>query len=899
MSDELKELQRRRAEQKALLDESLRGKTEEERLIIKQTPAYKNNLNLLREINEQVKEIQENNKVVVDNLIDQESKLKGLKGIQASLVTLDRERLKAQQSLDSDAQDGLNSIAALNQELLAMSAEDVIGRELKLKSINEQIDALKASGTVSADLIKNLEDQRDIANEISGLTEKQQEFLGKQLEAYDAIKDSVAGVFETLSLLTSGPAGFFGSALIGAGMFADKLGETTKALGGMRDIGTTALSFIDENAVENAKALSKEFGGMNNVTLELQASTSLIASNMGISGVEASSLLGTFSRLNGNSSDVAKDLMVSTQEFAKQNGIIPSELMGELASNTEAFAIYGKDGGKNIIQAAGYAKKLGVEFDKLVGIADSLLDFESSITKELELGAMLGKNINLDKARQLAFAGDIEGATKETLNALGGIEAFNKMDPIAKQAAADLLGLQASELEKMVNNQKEADTLSGQLNEKFSFMSESTSYIANEWGGGILKAFGSGIIAVGQMGAGFSTMGINLGGVIKGTAQVLKNLLGMVAGPVLNGLKMAGTFLANTGVGKAIGGLKDRLMAGVTNRITTPPPTPTIPDTANPASRGGLMDSLSKIKMSDVLKGAAAMLIVAAAVFVFGKAVQEFMKVEWSAVGMAVVSMLALVGAIALLGMIMSSGVGAVAILAGAAAMLIVASAVLILGFALQAIGKGFEMLSTGIETLLPNLVGVAQTIASLVVVIPAIAALSVSLLGLSYALMALGVAGLLATPGLLLLSFTIQPLLKVFQALGSVLDSVGSNLSAISESISSLVMFIPAIAALSLSLMGLSASLISVGLAGVLAAPGLMALSAVGTVATGLGSVLGLGGGEGEGGETDNMKILVDEIRGLREDLRSGKIGVYMDGTAVSSKISKVVDRIGVNSYS
>jgi hypothetical protein len=61
-----------RAEQKALLDESLRGKTEEERLIIKQTPAYRNNLNILREINEQVKEIQTNNKVVVDSLIDQE-----------------------------------------------------------------------------------------------------------------------------------------------------------------------------------------------------------------------------------------------------------------------------------------------------------------------------------------------------------------------------------------------------------------------------------------------------------------------------------------------------------------------------------------------------------------------------------------------------------------------------------------------------------------------------------------------------------------------------------------------------------------------------------------------------------------------------------------------------------
>jgi hypothetical protein len=322
-------------------------------------------------------------------------------------------------------------------------------------------------------------------------------------------------------------------------------------------------------------------------------------------------------------------------------------------------------------------------------------------------------------------------------------------------------------------------------------------------------------------------MGINLGGVIKGTAQVLKNLLGMVAGPVLNGLKMAGTFLANTGIGKAVGGLKDRLMEGVTNRITTPPPpTPTIPDTANPASRGGIMDSLSKIKMSDVLKGAAAMLIVAAAVFVLGKAMQEYADVGINNILAAAGSILVLGLAMAGLGLLMSSGVGAVAILAGAAALLIVAASVLVLGKALQAIGTGFEMLSNGVSTLVPNLISVGSTIASLVT-------------------------------------------------------------------------FIPAIGLLSLALMGLAASLTALGLAGILAAPGLMALSAVGTVATGLGSVLGLGGGEGEGGQTDNMKILVDEIRGLREDLKSGKIGVYMDGTAVASKVSRVVDRIGVNSYS
>jgi hypothetical protein len=303
---------------------------------------------------------------------------------------------------------------------------------------------------------------------------------------------------------------------------------------------------------------------------------------------------------------------------------------------------------------------------------------------------------------------------------------------------------------------------------------------------------GGALIAAGQLGGSFAQMGMD----VKGMASKL---------PL---------------IGKFFGG-------GVTPTppTPTPTPTPTINQQPNPAARGGIMDSLSKIKMNDVLKGAAALVIVAGAVFIFGKAVQEFMKVSWEAVGMAVVSMLALVGAVTVLGLLMSSGIGAVAILAGAAAMLVIAASVLVLGIALQSIGTGFEMLSSGIATLLPNLVGVGETI-------------------------------------------------------------------------SSLVMFIPAIAALSLSLMGLSASLVAFGVAGVLAAPGLLALSTVGTIATGLGSILGVGGEDTAGG-SDTMQILVDEIRGLREDLKSGKIGVYMDGTAVTSKISKVVDRIGVNSYS
>ena len=43
---------------------------------------------------------------------------------------------------------------------------------------------------------------------------------------------------------------------------------------------------------------------------------------------------------------------------------------------------------------------------------------------------------------------------------------------------------------------------------------------------------------------------------------------------------------------------------------------------------------------------------------------------------------------------------------------------------------------------------------------------------------------------------------------------------------------------------------------------------------------------------------VLLTEIKGLRADLIDGKVGVYMDGTKVTAAISKVVDKVGSNSY-
>ena len=732
--NDLQKLNDQRKIQLALIDDLLKQVDKEDRANVRKLDIYKEHVSLLKEINMEIGEIGKQNKTTIDALIQQEGKLKGLTGLQSSLVELDRKRLKAQQSLGPEAQESLNNLADKNKEILALTGEETISLG-KLKAERQTLlDIVEADSSISEELTQNAKDQGEIAEKTAKMSEKQQKFLNKQLEVYEGIKDTIGGVLETASLLTSTLGGVMGIATIGAGKFLGKLGETRSQLGGISEVGTTALSFIDDNAVANATELGNQFGGIKNVSAELQASTSVISTNMGISGTEAASLLGDFSRLNDGSSETALNLVKSSQEFAKQNGIIPAVLMADLAGSAEAFAEYGDEGGKNLIKAGVAARKMGVSLKTMTGISDNLLDFETSITAELELGAMLGKNINLDRARALAYAGKTTEATQETLKALGGVDAFNKMDIFSKRKTAQLLGISVSELSKMVSGQEDAAKLAGTMEEKFGLAGEAVSAGMNKYLGTTVEGIGGVLIATGQMGGGLKTIGDTAKGAFKMVAKLFaKKKLVDSAGPLTKAGLPDMRFKANKG-----GGIADKLKGAATS---------------NPAGKGGIMQSMGKINMSAVLKGAAAMVLVAASVFVLGKALQEYSKVGLSEIGAAAGGMLLLGGAMVALGYLLGNPASMMGIALGAAAMLVIASAVLVLGIALQQIGTGFEMLSSGIGTLMPQLLSISTVISGLVLLIPAIGLLSLSLMGLSASLVALGVAGILASPGLLALS--------------------------------------------------------------------------------------------------------------------------------------------------
>jgi len=800
----------------------------------------------------------ENKKVIVDSISEQE---RGIKSIGALYVPIQENEKKRVASLRQSGTEhkkniaSFEAMASINAQIAALSKDDVIQAESLQLEFDKHLQSLDKRGKGYQEQVQYLTQSNQLAGNYARLTEDQKDQLEAQLEVYNGIKKTIVGILNTASLLTSGPAGLLGMSLIGAGKFIGKMGEVRGQLGGIAEFGTTALAFFDDNAVANAKELASQFGGINNVSGQLQASTSLISVNMGISGVEAAGLIGSFARLNGNSQETALNLTKASQEFAAQNGLIPGALMEDLAANTEAFALFGKDGGKNMIQAAGAAAKMGVSLKTMTGLADNLLDFENSINAEMELGAMLGKDINLDRARGLAFAGDLAGATQETLNALGGVDAFNKMDYFSKKKTAELMGTSVEELQKMVTNQEQAATMGGKINATFSLLGETINGGLNKYLGTSLEALGGMVMAGAQLGGSFAQMGFD----IKGMASRI---------PIIGKLFGGGAPGAAPGPAAAPG------PGGV--------PAPPVPEGGGGGLKS-LAEGLKEMGSAKVLFGALNLIPTAAGLALMVIGIPSMMALgafganagiglEFIGVGLqAMGNPQAFLGALAL----SAAAVGFTLMTAGVIGLASIALGGVAAGTGLIGLTAGLVALGTAAATGIPFL-GVAL-----------IAAFGVSLIPLTFALSLL--APLVESVG----NVIIGTIGAIASGISTIVGSIGQFITQVLplfnlENAAGLLAMAGGFAALSLSLMGF-------GVASLMAIPGMIAVGAF--LALGGGDLLG-GGGEAGGGGGDGMGELIAEIKGLRADLSSGKIGVNMDGQKVTSKITSVVDKGSRNSY-
>ena len=127
--------------------------------------------------------------------------------------------------------------------------------------------------------------------------------------------------------------------------------------------------------------------------------------------------------------------------------------MRDIAASSETIAKFTAMTPEHLAKAAIQATKLGTNLNTIAGSMESMLDFQSSLNAEMEAQVMIGRNVNLQKARELALAGKADEFAVELTKQVGSQAEFEKMNVLQRQSLAKALGINVEQMAKMVSNQ--------------------------------------------------------------------------------------------------------------------------------------------------------------------------------------------------------------------------------------------------------------------------------------------------------------------------------------------------------------------------------------------------------------------------------------------------------------
>jgi hypothetical protein len=441
-----------------------------------------------------------NNKLATSLVRNQEDLIVGQLSTQD--IAKDIAKVKQQQlNIELAQRDISQEIEILNREAVGLQGEELenIGFKLEaLKEINEQLEAEKENTQSISD---NLSEQAKSAAEI----ETKVGIGGKLLEGFKKIPIlgdilDVGGAKEAMhAAATHGASGF---STIGTGIKA--LGPSLKAaLGPLglilvaveavkalvdamfeADKRVTDLSRNLQISKEEARGIDGYFKSIKgsletqyNLTKniyqaqaelsELSAASVLfsketldaqiqLTKEYGLQAQDAANLNKIFTTNDELATDALVTAAKTTSQFFKQTKVLMSErkLLEQASKVSGQLLVSFKGSTKELINAVAKANLLGITLEKAKNISMSMLNFEESISSELEAELLTGKNLNFERARSLSLQGKFVEAAEEAVKQVGTLERFQNMNVIAQQAIAKAAGLTVDELSDALVQQK-------------------------------------------------------------------------------------------------------------------------------------------------------------------------------------------------------------------------------------------------------------------------------------------------------------------------------------------------------------------------------------------------------------------------------------------------------------
>jgi hypothetical protein len=220
-----------------------------------------------------------------------------------------------------------------------------------------------------------------------------------------------------------------------------------------------------ENAKNSILEISSTFTNLVAQDNTLVKTTTMLNKSFGISNERSVKFLKTLAGISGTSATSQQNMAGFAQKITAVSGVPLDKLMEDVANASDDVRIFVGDSAVKMVKVAAEARMLGTSLSKAASTAKHFLNFESSINAELKASALLGRQINFNEARRMSFNKDTIGATKEILRLTKEV-GFNQLNPIQQEAYAAAAGKSVTELQSMLQQEKNLERVRSYGSEK-------------------------------------------------------------------------------------------------------------------------------------------------------------------------------------------------------------------------------------------------------------------------------------------------------------------------------------------------------------------------------------------------------------------------------------------------
>ncbi len=392
---------------------------------------------------------------LVAGLHAQQEYINELQGGEKKLNTAIQERIKLKVGTEADAKDV--EIRAIQQEIKfnKFRMDGTVARmKMELQAATEE--EAKSNRWINI-VKKGLQDITGLDVKEFNLAKK----IGDEISEQGIESKALAYSIGAIVMMLKGAFDLFKKMDAAAWEFRKAMGMTrTESAFIRKDAENLAINYMAmgvtiDQIYKSYQAIGQAVGGVHNVSKDMARDVSLMAAQLGISEEASVGFMRNLAVVSQSTMESQQNMMGLAQSMSSAAGVNLGEVMQDVSKASSTSLTLMSRMPNTVLRTAIELRHMGISMDAAANAGAHILDFTQSMNEEMDASVLLGKNISFQKARELTYARDLEGAAKETLKLAQQNGFAHKMDYLQQQAFAKASGYTVEQLMSMVQTSEQ------------------------------------------------------------------------------------------------------------------------------------------------------------------------------------------------------------------------------------------------------------------------------------------------------------------------------------------------------------------------------------------------------------------------------------------------------------